>query len=476
MTRLATGRSARALACAVAVGAGAVAGCSNATDTLLEALDPDIINPSDLQSADGAQGLYLGAFGRLRAGTIGGTGSGAEGAWLLGGLLTDEWSTSSTFIQNDETDQRKIVENNSTVTQAFRALHRVRTSTNQAIAALREYRPTESNKLAEMYFQRGFAEMQLASDFCNGIPVSDGTNQEVVYGNPESVTEVFTRAVASFDSALALAGGTDATSILVNRAARVGKARALLGIGNTRAAEAAALVTTALVPTSFSYDLTMTQTGNQQNSIWSQGTSQRRYTIGDSVEGNARNLRVRNAIPFFSARDPRLPVTYTVSSNGRDTTKSQDGFTFSRTTTLYGELTSTPLANGLDARLIEAEARLIANDIPGMITILNALRSSAQTLGTVTLAANTLPALTAPATRDAAIDLLFREKAFWTFSRGQRLGDMRRLIRSYGRTPENTFPIGTHYRGGEYGADLNLPVPTDERVNPNSNGCTNRNA
>ena len=78
--------------------------------------------------------------------------------------------------------------------------------------------------------------------------------------------------------------------------------------------------------------------------------------------------------------------------------------------------------------------------------------------------------------RDAAIDLLFREKAFWTFTRGQRLGDLRRLVRQYGRAPENVFPEGEHYRGGPYGDDVNLPVPQQEENNPNFSGCTDRNA
>src|SRR4051812_103554 len=73
--------------------------CSDFTDPLLNAPDPDIINPSDVQSSEGALALYNGSFTRLRAATTG-TGSGADGDWLWGGLLADEWSTSSTFVQN----------------------------------------------------------------------------------------------------------------------------------------------------------------------------------------------------------------------------------------------------------------------------------------------------------------------------------------------------------------------------------------
>ena len=481
MRRLPTLRSLRRAAALVAVAAGsAITACGDTTDTLLEAIDPDLINPSDLLTGEGALALYVGTFNRARQAFLG-TGT-DNGQWLFGGLLADEWSTSSTFIQNDEADQRKVLENNSTATANFRGLSRVRTAANQALPAMRQLRPTETNRIGELYFMRGFAELQLASDFCNGIPISNAAGDEILLGSPESVAQVFQRSIASFDSALAVATGTDATSLLVQRASRVGKARALLALGNNRAPEAAALVTTALVPTSFSYDLTFSATAGNNN-IWGQGTSNRRYSVGDSLEGNARNLLVRNAIPFFTARDPRVPAVYTVSANQRDTTKGQDGFTFSRTTPIYLEFTSIAMANGLDARLIEAEARLIAQDIPGMMTILNALRAAPPQYGAFGLAggpaaltAAQLPALPTPTSQDAAINLFFREKAFWTFSRGQRLGDLRRLIRSYGRPASSVFPTGTHYRGGDYGGDLNFPVPTDERVNPNFAGCTNRSA
>jgi len=37
-----------------------------------------------------------------------------------------------------------------------------------------------------------------------------------------------------------------------------------------------------------------------------------------------------------------------------------------------------------------------------------------------------MTALVDPGNAEARISLLFREKAYWTFSRGQRLGDLRR--------------------------------------------------
>jgi starch-binding outer membrane protein, SusD/RagB family len=475
---------------AVLASTGALSACDSVKTTLLEAKDPDIIDPSSVQSPAGATAVRAGALSRFRLMTTGSGNAGTEGTWLIGGLLGDEWSTSSTFVQNDEADERAISTSNGSVEGSLRAIYRVPTSANQAIALLNKWKPSPSADIAEMYFIRGFAQMQLAQDFCNGIPLSDAAGDAVSLGMPLPITDVFTIALASYDSAITFSAlslaktKADSTSAdAINRAAKIGKARALVGLN--RLSEAAALVTG--IPTSYTYDVTSSLTGGF-NGVWNQGASQRRYTVGDSLEGNAHNLLVKNAIPFSSLKDPRLPVSYTISSNGKDTTKSQDGAIFSRTTSLYGQTSSMAAVNGLDARLVEAEAALAAGNPAGMISILNTLRATTIVLvapspnasGThpgLTYTANALPPLTDPGTADARINLLFREKALWTFSRGQRLGDMRRLIRQYKRTPDQVFPIGSHYRGGVYGADVNLPITTGEsNGNPNFTGCTDRNA
>jgi len=463
----------------VAVGISTVAlipllGACNATDNLLEAVDPDLIVPENANSAEGALAIYNGAIGRLK--TIGPSTAGEGSTWLFGGLLADEWSTSSTFVQNDETDQRTIQINNGTVNTMYRQLARARTSANEGIRGLKQWRPTEATRIAEMYFVRAYAEQQLANDFCNGIPLSgiDSTGT-IVYDIPRPGTFVFTAAVASADSGLALipATATAAGDLLVRRALLVTKARALLGLGQI--AEAAALVTTTAVPNTFTYDITFAPSSGD-NTLWNQPSSQRRYTVGDSLEGRGHNLLVKNAIPFHSAQDPRVPSRYTISSNGKDTTLSQDGSIPSRTTTLWARSTTVAIYNGMDARLIEAEGKLKANDIPGMMAILNALRAAPPKLGEVQPAA--MAALPTPATQDAATSLFFREKAFWEFGRGFRLGDMRRQVRQYGRTVNQVFPVGEHYRGGQYGPDVNLPVTQAEENNPELNGapaCIDRN-
>ena len=68
------------------------------------------------------------------------------------------------------------------------------------------------------------------------------------------------------------------------------------------------------------------------------------------------------------------------------------------------------------------------------------------------------------------MDQLFSERAFWLFATGHRLGDMRRLVRQYGRTGRERLPRGDYLKGGTYGTDVNLPLPLEENNNPNSTG------
>lgn len=448
-------------------------------ESLLEAVDPDLVPPENVNSPDGAEGVRLGAMRRWSLTTAGPNTNGSESTWLFGGLLADEWGTASTFVQNDQVDTRRTGADNSTVTNAFRALHRVRTAANQAIPLMVLWRPTETTRLAELYLARAFAEMQLASDFCNGIPLSDASSPDglIRYGDPISVDSLFKVSIISADSGIALATATDTQTTNVLYALRVIRARSSMATATTAGARAAvaAQVTTALIPTTFSYNHTFSTTTGD-NGIWGQPNSNRRYLVGDSIEGNARNILVRNAIPFFSRADPRLPASFTISTTaGRtDTTKSQDGLTLSRTTPLYARTTSIAVANGIDARLLEAETQLNAgnaNGANGMFPILNGLRGTARTLGTVTTPV--MAALVDPATLVDQENLLFREKAFWTFSRGQRLGDMRRLIRQYGRVATDVYPEGQHYRGTTYGTDLTLPIPQQELNNPKYTGGCN---
>ena len=127
-----------------------------------------------------------------------------------------------------------------------------------------------------------------------------------------------------------------------------------------------------------------------------------------------------------------------------------------------------PLATGIEARLIEAEAALKAGDATTWLAKLNEARATG--LG------GTLAPLADPGTDAARVDLLFRERAFWMYFTSHRIGDLRRLVRQYGRGPETVWPTGNYFKGGVYGTDQNLPPAQAEKNNPGYTGCADRAA
>jgi hypothetical protein len=138
------------------------------------------------------------------------------------------------------------------------------------------------------------------------------------------------------------------------------------------------------------------------------------------------------------------------------------------------------LASGIEARLIEAEAALRASQ-PEWLTILNTLRTDGTQDGIGTYNPGTggvadLAPLTDPGTSDTQLDLLFRERAFWLFATGQRLADLRRLVRIYGRSAESVFPTGTYRLGGPYGTATSIPFVAARETPFTSavTGCTSR--
>ena len=146
-----------------------------------------------------------------------------ESSWFYGGMLVDEWKSADTFIQRDETDQRTVREDNSLVTTAYRDIHRARIQSYQAAQALDTYKPPAKGEIGEMWFVKGYAELQSASDFCNGQPFADLSSGSPDLGTPVSGADAFKLALASFDSALAIVGSaTDSISLRVKYSAQVG--------------------------------------------------------------------------------------------------------------------------------------------------------------------------------------------------------------------------------------------------------------
>jgi hypothetical protein len=263
----------------------------------------------------------------------------------------------------------------------------------------------------------------------------------------------FQLAVVHVDSGLAMFTATDTTTddVRVKNVLKVLRGRILLNLGPTRYAEAATSV--AGVPTSFKYQMLHSLT-TTTNAIWSLNNNNRRYSISAS-EGT-------NGVNFATANDPRLPVCQggdaTCKLNGV-TQASRDDQGKPYVVQLIWPTAATPvtIVSGVEARMIEAEAQQAAGDPTAAVATLNAARATVAGLAPLTDPGNTA----------TEIDQIFRERAFWLFSTGHRLGDLRRLIRQYGRTADSVFPIGPWHKGGNYGGDVNIPVPQAELNNPN---------
>lgn len=464
-----TGSSSRR-AILAAVLAAALGGCTN---DLLTVQNPDIIDPGSLQSATAIPAIQAGAIGDFSLG-INGDNGGTEGLILVSGSMSDELGNSETFPTRKEYDQRVIDIRNTTLTAVFRRVQRARFSAEQAAANIKRLtaNPATDPRVAEMYGLAGLTYVHMGEDYCNGVPISNGNvaTGEVEYGDPLTTTELFTKAIEHFDSALAYPANAT-----VQNLARVGKGRALLDLG--KFAEAAQAV--AAVPTTFAYNTTHTLTaGIQNNGIFVFINLNERFTVVDKDGGNG--------LDFRSANDPRVTWDRSPANDvGFDNSTPQyDQGRYASETASIGQ------ATGVEARLIEAEAKLKGGDVQGWLDGLNALRANVALYPTVLPSYFTrvqgsipLPALADPGTDDARVDLMFRERAFWMYLSGHRLGDLRRLVRQYARAADAVFPggggqpyiINGNNKAGNFGNDYNLPVPFDEQNNPKFTACIDRN-
>ena len=448
---------------AAVLGMVVVASCS--TKDILEVTDPDIINPSDVQSAAGAIAVRNGAIARLSGATSGGSSS-SEGLFLLSGLLADEWINGDSFIARQEVDQRVITTANTFLTDVNRMLQRSRVAAAQSADLLRKYIPLgPTADVAEMYFIEAYVENVMGESYCNGLVISDVVNGVEVYGSPMTTAAAYARALSHADSGLAMITGNTTADVKVRNALSLIRGRILTNLN--RQAEAAVAV--AAVPSGYSY-LNYYLAVTNDNAVYSYNNTARRYSVSNNEGTNGFN--------FATAADPRVKVC-----QGGDAACIAAGTTLKTrddgATPVFVQLVfptrdaSVPLEVGIEARMIEAEAAYKAGNYTLMMSKLNQARTDVPFAG---LTAN----LTDPGTNVARENLIFRERAFWMFGRGYRLGDMRRLIRQYGRGAETVFPTGAWHKAGNYGTDINFPVPQAEQNNPNvpagNNACIDRNA
>jgi hypothetical protein len=453
---------------ALAAAVASMAAC-DVKKELLDPQNPGLIDPSAVGSPTAALALRVGALSRYKQLV---TGNGAEAVWQMGGTLADEYKNSDFLTERVDIDQRNIDPANGIVsgsTALYSVVTQSRGFVRDAINAMQTYLPDSTGLRGELWAELGYLEMTLADNFCNGIPLGHTINGVQTFGAPLPTSQVYDSASAHLDSAIALSNATDAGTVGIRNFALIVKGRLLVAKGQF--AQAATVV--GPVSTAYQYVVTYSATGGGSNGVWSLVNSTARVTVGDSVDVvNGASTVIKNALPFVSANDPRVPTISGAKSSPIVGAEDQATPVF-LALNYKNQFDPMVLGSGVDARLIEAEAKLNANDIPGMMNVLNTLRAAKPTIGILAIPA--LAALPTPADQASATSLFFREKAFWTFGRGQRLADLRRLVRQYKRTDDQVFPVGGYFKGGVFGKDEVLPVPSSEQINPLFSGCLDRN-
>ena len=434
--------------------AATAAGCKK--DSLLAVTDPDILNTGDYLTPAGATPLRIGVIANFTSAFDGGT----DSFVTMTGNLADELLASDTFDGRLTINARKSVETNSEMEAVYRAMQRARTAAARAAGILATTAPTPLSNRGELYMLLAYSEMMLGEGWCSGVPFSSEDGTTTTFGQPLTTEAMFQAAVAHFDTALSLAE----TNARVLNGSKIGKGRALMNLGKFAEASAAAtgVATNFVLTTSHS-------SNSNSNGPWSASTSgASRYRLMTS-EG-------KNGLPFLgqtAAQDARIDW----STSTRVGFSSQ--FTAQPNQAKFGQYIDGVISTGAEARLIDLESQLQAGTQAARDAVfagLNTLRTAGAAIGGAKgTALVTVAAISgsSPTTQDAAIDLLYKERAYWMWLTGHRLGDLRRLVRVYKRDSEAVFPTGTLTSplDGTYGTSTTITIPFSERNNPNFKGC-----
>ncbi len=444
---------------------------------------PAGVTPSTAyQNQVGAEGLFTDGKAQVVDAVLSGGVSDPPGLLQWSGLLGDEFTfTFFLYRASDANIDARVTVGTGGFQEGgdwvIETLLKGRLALLSAIPLLEKYEPAAGrSKIGEAFALMGYVELLAAEAYCAGVPLDAlGPVQGVAYGTPLTTDSLLGAAAASFDSAATYSGGDATTASL----AAVGLARAQLDRGHFAAAAAAA----SSVPTSFVYNVGLQNQLQQVVPPYAYDLYGA-YLVGNACSSvNTADHKGTNGLGYVSAQDPRLVLSTAVA-------ETCDGLLAGSPDSVwyfpvkFGPV-YVPLATGIEARLVEAEAALQAHQPGAWATALRALRAdSADTHVTFPVADN-LPADSAEAASpNAQVDLQFRERAFWLYGTGTRLGDMRRLIRQYGRDQSTVFPVGPYPNAGKpqlpsplqsYGTDVSLTLPTPASgftdPNPAYKGC-----
>jgi hypothetical protein len=256
----------------------------------------------------------------------------------------------------------------------------------------------KSPDAAQILVWGGFSNRLLGENVCTGIV--DG-------GPPVDSKVYFTRAEAMFTEAMAVATAAGKTTLA--QAAQAGRASVRLDLGNLTDA----ITDAAAIPSTFKYTMTYY--------VSEQVLYNRLYYANASAPYRAHTQKWTWIDSYRRATlDPRTPFDSSATQlqgdaavgNQPDGTNGKVRWYFQ---TKYTKQDSpVNLVSGWEMRLIEAEAKLVSNDIPGAMAIINVRRSALN-----------IPLVTAT-TADEAWTALKRERGIELWLEARRLGDMKR--------------------------------------------------
>lgn len=404
--------------------AWALAGCDR-VDQLLTAETPSRLAADQLLVPQNANLIVASAVTDYEC-ALGGY---VVASGLAAGELTETTNTASRWAF----DRREVLATDSHYSTftcvalgVYTPINTARFSADQALTRIEGWTdqevPNRQRLIATAAAFAGYSMLLLGEGFCSGV----------IQGGPElQSAAIFDSAEVRFTRALTAAQAAG-DQPLVNLAL-VGRARARINKGNrTGAAEDAARV-----PVGFVYNAVGDANADRRsNRIFAQNGA----GTGTTVAASYRNLTVAGQ------PDPRVRVL-----NGNRLAGDQLNPFFVQQK--YMALTSpTPIATGVEAQLILAEARGGAEGV----AVLNALRARTGVA---------LPALTSAEAADFT-RTLFEERRRELFLQGNRWFDLRR-----GTLPLDPAPGTAYSKGGSYGTQRCWPLPDVERLaNPNLGG------
>lgn len=406
------------------------AGCSDITS--LKQSDPGQIDAAGVYRPENARLLVNGAlsdfecaYSRVVAGS---------------GLLSDEIGAAIAQSLSFDFDRRTLLPTHpysagcgfAQFPGVYTSLSRARGAADTTYARMSEWTadqvPERETFLATLATYGGLTLSFLGEVMCSAA----------VDAGPEmSTQELLQEARSRFDAAITHAAAAGDDDLL--HLARLGRARALLGLGDLAGAAGDA----ATIPADFAITTTPDAVDQRlQNVVYVHITQSFFGTVDEAY----RNLTLDGE------PDPRVQVT----DADRIGTAGSPIWTPDKYPTVTSPI---PVARYAEAQLILAEARIAANDLAGAAAAINAARNSGGRTG--------MPQYDATGQTQAEVMAqLVEERRRELFLEGRRLWDVRRLDLPLVPAPGEPYAIG----GGEYGSQRCFPLPDVERNNnPNIN-------